>query len=203
MLASFTYGINNLEASRFKESLFSQNVLPFLLFAVVLLIMNFIIEKNAANPIIKLAYLRNRQFVIAGLIAMVTGVLQAAFVFIPSFAVGIFDIDSSTASFMLVPLVLATAIGSPVFGRLIDAYGSRLFIIIALVLSASGFYLLHAIKESMGSFYAAGILIGLGQLTGASLIGVIIAQVKGMTGFRNVFHYQAIMLGLIIIIAFF
>jgi MFS family permease len=239
MLASFTYGVNNLEASRFTESLLSQNVLPFLLFAMVLLMMNFIIEKNAANPIIKLVYLRNRQFIVAGVIAMATGVLQASFVFIPSFAVGIFEIDSSAASFMLVPLVMATAVGSPVFGRLIDAYGSRLFIITALVLSASGFYLLHSTKDSMALFYAAGILIGLGlsvlsgsslryimlnetsavdravtqgmltifislgQLTGASLIGVIIAQADGMQGYRNVFLYQSFMLGMIFMIAFF
>ncbi|MEE4115397.1 MAG: MFS transporter [Marinilabiliaceae bacterium] len=239
MLASFTYGINNLESSQFTESLLSRNVLPFLLFTMMLLVLNFIIEKNADNPIIKLVYLRNRQFVIAGIIAMATGVLQASFVFIPSFAVGIFDIDSSAASFMLVPLVMATAIGSPVFGRLIDSYGSRLFIIIALVLSASGFYLLHSNINSRFLFYIAGILIGLGlsvlagsslryimlnetsavdravtqgmltifislgQLTGASLIGVLIAQASGMQGYRNVFLYQALMLGLILFVALF
>lgn len=140
---------------------------------------------------------------------------------------------------MLVPLVLATAVGSPVFGRLIDAYGSKLLIITALLLSAAGFYLLHGINDNKALFYVAGILIGLGlsvlsgsslryimlnetsmvdravtqgmltifislgQLTGASLIGVIIAQAEGMTGFRNVFLYQSIMLGFIFIIAFF
>ena len=97
MLASFTYGINNIEASQFMDSLFSVRVLPYLLLSIILLIMNFIIEKNAENPVIKLVYLRNRQFVIAGIIAIATGVLQASFVFIPSYAVGIFDISSSSA----------------------------------------------------------------------------------------------------------
>ncbi len=239
LLAAFTYGINNLEASGFMDSLLSMSVLPFLVISIVLVVMSFIIEKNASNPIIKLVYLRNRQFVIAGTIAVATGVLQASFVFIPSFAVGIFEVSSSSASFMLVPLVLATAVGSPVFGRLIDAYGSKLLIITALLLSAAGFYLLHGINDNKALFYVAGILIGLGlsvlsgsslryimlnetsmvdravtqgmltifislgQLTGASLIGVIIAQAEGMTGFRNVFLYQSIMLGFIFIIAFF
>ena len=239
MLASFTYGINNIEASHFMESLVSVKVLPFLLSAVVFLILNFRIEKTAANPIIKLEYLKNRQFVIAGTIAVATGILQASFVFIPTFAVGIFKISSSSASFMLVPLVIATAVGSPVFGRLIDAYGSRLFILIALVLSAAGFYLLQAIFESKALFYAAGILIGLGlsvlagsslryimlnetsvvdravtqgmltifislgQLTGASLIGVIIAQAEGMQGYRNVFLFQALLLLLVLVVGFF
>ncbi|MFC2090929.1 MFS transporter [Bacteroidota bacterium] len=239
MLAAFTYGINNLEAHNFLKSLLSISVLPFLIVAILLLPMNFLIEKNAENPIIKLEYLRNRQFVIAGIIAFATGVLQASFVFIPSFAVGIFNISASSASFMLVPLVIATAIGSPVFGRLIDAYGSRNIIIIALVLSAAGFYLLNASTDSKFWFYGSGILIGLGlsvlagsslryimlnetlaidravtqgmltifislgQLTGASLIGVIIAQATGVQGYRNVFLYQALMLGLMLLIAFF
>ena len=239
MLAFFTYGINNLEASNFLESLRSKQVLPFLILSVLFLAANLVVEKRADNPIIKLTYLRNRQFVIAGVIAVTTGLLQASFVFIPSFAVGAFDISSSAASFMLVPLVLATAVGSPVFGRLIDAYGSRIIIILGLFLSASGFYLLHMVGESRVLFYISGMLIGfglsvlagsslryimlnetsssdravtqgmltifisLGQLTGASLIGVIIARAQGEEGYRNVFLYQSIMIGLIFIIAFF
>ena len=140
---------------------------------------------------------------------------------------------------MLVPLVLATAIGSPVFGRLIDAYGSRPIIVMALVLSSAGFYLLHMVDAGKAMFYASGILIGLGlsvlagsslryimlnetsavdraitqgmltifislgQLTGASLIGVIIAKTAGMQGYREVFFDQAVMLSLVLIIAFF
>jgi len=60
MLAAFTYGINNLEASGFMDSLLSMSVLPFLVISIVLVVMSFIIEKNASNPIIKLVYLRNR-----------------------------------------------------------------------------------------------------------------------------------------------
>ncbi len=239
LLAAFTYGINNLEASQFIESLISIKVLPFLLGALVLLAVMFLAEKQAENPIIKMGYLRNRQFVIAGVIAVATGLLQASFVFIPSFAVGVFHIDASAASFMLIPLVVATAIGSPVFGRMIDTYGSRNIIILALLLSSGGFLLLHTGSESRIWFYASGVLIGLGlsvlsgsslryimlnetsaadraitqgmltifislgQITGASLIGVIIAQKEGMQGYRNVFLYQALMLVVIFVIAFF
>ncbi len=170
---------------------------------------------------------------------MATGILQSSFVFIPTFAVGIFEINASEASFMLVPLVMATALGSPVFGRLIDIYGSRLIIILGLILAGAGFFLLHRVEESRLLFYASGILIGLGlsvlsgsslryimlneatavdravtqgmltifislgQLTGASLIGVIIAQASDMSGYRNVFLYQALLLILILISAFF
>lgn len=239
LLAAFTYGINNLESENFLVSLLSLKVLPFILASIVLLALNFFIEKNADNPIIKLTYLKNRQFIVAGTIAVATGLLQSSFVFIPNFAVGIFNIDSSEASFMLIPLVMATAIGSPVFGRLIDIYGSRLIIILGLILAGAGFYLLHNVEESRLLFYSSGALIGLGlsvlsgsslryimlnetsavdravtqgmltifislgQLTGASLIGVIIARAADMSGYRQVFLYQSLLLIFILGLAFF
>ena len=239
LLASFTYGINNLESENFFKSVLSLRVLPFLVASILLLLLNFFIERSADNPVIKLSYLKNRQFVLAGTIAIATGILQSSFVFIPTFAVGIFEINTSEASFMLVPLVLATAIGSPVFGRLIDRYGSRLIIILGLILAGAGFFLLHTVEESRLLFYVSGVLIGLGlsvlsgsslryimlneatavdravtqgmltifislgQLAGASLIGVIIAQASDMTGYRNVFLYQALLLILILALAFF
>ncbi len=238
MLASFTFGINHIDSAAFASSLLSAKVLPFLLGAVVLMVTTFLIEKNAENPILKLTYFRNRQILIAGTIAMATGILQSSFVFIPNFAVGAFRVNASDASFMLVPLVLATAIGSPLFGRMIDAYGSKIIILIGLILSAVGFYLLHLSNESKMLFYTSGVLIGfglsvlsgsslryimlnetsmvdravtqgmltiyisLGQLTGASLIGVVIAQAQGTKGYENVFLYQSWLLVLILATAF-
>ena len=238
LLASFTFGINNLESEDFFQSLLSLRVLPFLFASVVLLVVNFFIEKNADKPVIKLSYLQNRQFVLAGTIAVATGILQSSFVFIPNFAVGVFEIDSSEASFMLIPLVLATAFGSPVFGRLIDLYGSRLIIILGLILAGAGFFLLHRVEDSRFLFYTSGALIGLGlsvlsgsslryimlneaaavdravtqgmltifislgQLTGASLIGVIIAQATDMSGYRQVFLYQSLLLIIVFGFAF-
>lgn len=238
MLATFTFGINQIDSTNFAGSLLSAKVFPFLLGALAFLIATFLIEKQAENPIIKLSYFGNRQILVAGAIAVATGILQSSFVFIPNFAVGAFHIEASEASFMLVPLVLATAIGSPLFGRLIDLYGSKIIIVIGLILAAAGFYLLHLSFESKWLFYSSGVLIGLGlsvlsgsslryimlnetslpdravtqgmltifislgQLTGASLIGVIIANKEGTAGYENVFLLQALFLTLIICSAF-
>jgi MFS family permease len=238
MLASFTFGINNIDSADFTGSLLSASVLPYLLISIFLLVSTFLFEKNADNPIIKLGYFKNRQILIAGTIAVATGFLQATFVFIPDFAVGAFNIGASEASFMLVPLVIATALGSPLFGRLIDIYGSKIIIIIGLILSASGFYMLHLSDESKLLFYSSGVLIGLGlsvlsgsslryimlnetsmvdravtqgmltvfislgQLTGASLIGVVIAYESSTRGYQMVFLYQFFLLLFIVVFAF-
>jgi MFS family permease len=238
MLAAFTFGINHIDSADFAASLLSVRVLPFLSGALFLLFATFLIERRAENPIIKLSYFRNRQILVAGTIAIATGLLQSTFVFIPNFAVGAFQVSASDASFMLVPLVLATAIGSPVFGRMIDSFGSKIIILAGLVLSAIGFYLLHLADESRIIFYASGAMIGLGmsvlsgsslryimlnetalvdravtqgmltifvslgQLTGAALIGVIIARTAGTGGYKNVFLYQSLLLVVILATAF-
>jgi MFS family permease len=239
LLGSFTYGLNNIDSENFLQSLLSVNVWPFLSASFVFLLLNLYIEKRAEQPVIKLVYLGNRQFVLAGVIAVATGILQSSFVFIPDFAVGVFGVSSSEASFMLIPLVLATAIGSPVFGRLIDTYGSRSMIVLALLLAGGGFFILHTVEGSKAVFYTSGALVGLGlsvlsgsslryimlnetaaedravtqgmltifislgQLAGASLIGVIISLAVGVEGYRDVFLYQSLLLVAVFVAAFF
>ena len=196
------------------------------------------IERRAPSPVIKTSLFYNREIRLVGIIAMATGVLQSSFVFIPNFAVGLFGVTPSAASFMLLPVVLATAIGSPLFGRMIDSIGSKIVIVIGLILAIAGFYLLHLVAGHKLLFYVSGAFIGfglsvlsgsslryimlnevdkvdraitqgmltifisLGQLTGAALIGVIIAHASGVEGFRNVFLYESILLLLVVFFAF-
>ena len=94
---------------------------------------------------------------------------------------------------MLIPVVTATAVGSPVFGRLIDSYGSRLIIICGLILTSLGFFLLQAVEASRGQFYAAGVFIGLGMsiLSGSSLRYIMLNEVPA--------HDRAVSQGMVII----
>jgi MFS family permease len=88
--------------------------------------------------------------------------VQACFVFIPKFVVQNFSVTPSAASFMHIPFVLATAIGSPVFGRMIDKYGAKKIVITGLVLLAAGFYLLSLTGSQKIIYYISGVLTGLG-----------------------------------------
>jgi EmrB/QacA subfamily drug resistance transporter len=171
MLGSFAYGISNIESESFASSIISSGVLPFLIASLLLLILTIYIERRAPAPIIKTSLFYNKEIRLVGIIAMATGVLQASFVFIPNYAVGLFNVTPSTASFMLLPVVLATAIGSPLFGRMIDSVGSKIVIIIGLCLAVAGFYLLHLVTGHKLLFYGSGALIGFGLsvLSGSSL----------------------------------
>ncbi len=81
---------------------------------------------------------------------------------------------------MLIPIVVATAIGSPVFGRMLDKFGSRSIIFTGLLFLVVGFFLLSVFYSSMAMFYLSGVFIGLGLsvLSGSSLRYIMLNEVS-------------------------
>jgi len=169
-LAAFAFGINSIEVTQL-HSLLSVKVLIPLIVAIVALVALVFSEKKTASPILKFGFFKNNQIVFAGILAIVVGLVQSVFVFIPKFVVDNFHVSPSTASFMLTPFVLATAVGSPVFGRMIDKYGVKPIIISGLSFLFVGFLLLHATGTSLVLYYSSGVAVGLGLsvLSGSSL----------------------------------
>ena len=169
-LAAFTFGVNNIEVNNL-NSLLSTKVLLSLLIAIFSFIALLFSEKKATSPILKFSFFKNNQIVFAGILAIVTGLVQSVFIFIPKFVVDNFHVSPSAASFMLTPFVLATAIGSPIFGRMIDKYGVKPIIISGLSFLFVGFILLYATGNSLMLYYSSGVAIGLGLsvLSGSSL----------------------------------
>jgi MFS family permease len=169
-LAGFTYGINSLKFENFGNT---QTELAFgaLLISFISIVLLFLSERKTANPIIKFEFFKNRTIIITGIIAIASGLIQACFVFIPKYSVQTFSVSSSTASFMLIPFVLATAIGSPVFGKLIDKHGVKIILLIGLVLNIIGFSLLTLSYNSIAMYYVSGVFVGMGLsiLAGSSL----------------------------------
>jgi predicted MFS family arabinose efflux permease len=224
-LGLFSYGINNLEGKDFPKNVLSYHVFPFVTSSILFIILLFFIEKKSQAPVINIEFFKNRQIRIAGIIAFVTGLAQSAFVFIPTYAAGIFKVPASTAGFMLIPLVFATAIGSPVFGKMIDRYGSKIIILSGLVFMTVGYFGLGITGNDKTIFYSAGIILGfgfsvlsgsalryimlnetnindravsqgilnifisLGQIIGASIIGVMVADTFGGSAYKVVFMY--------------
>jgi len=237
-LAAYTYGLNNFKASDWVIDLANiEMLLPFI-FSIVSLIVLFSVERRAQNPIIEFSFFKSPEIIIAGIIAIVTGVVQACFVFIPKFVVESFSVMPSKASFMLFPFVLATAIGSPVFGKMIDKYGVKKIIAIGLLFSTFGFYLLSTTGNQVFVYYLSGILtglglsvlagsslryimlnntrlqdratsqgmlsilIGVGQLTGTAVIGILTVSVITKNAYEIMFSGVAILLFALFILSF-
>ncbi|HHB89804.1 MAG TPA: MFS transporter [Anaerolineae bacterium] len=172
-LAALTIGINQLDPQNLSPdtvfvSLFSIRVWPFLLTAIVLLPVLWYVEKRAEDPVVQVALFRSRQIKLVTVIALGAGFGEATLVFVPVLLVLAFGVSPHTASFMLLPAVLAMAVGSPLAGRMLDKRGSRLVILLGSGLMAAGMLILGVIPLTVVTFYLAAVLVGLGL---SSLLG--------------------------------
>lgn len=179
LLASLAYGINQLDTVSFFASLTSTRVWPFLLLALGLLPLFRHIERHARDPLIRLGLYASRQMMLVTALAAGAGLSQASIAFIPQLSVAAFGVDVSAASFMLLPLVATVAVGSPIVGRLLDGYGSRVLVLMGTLLLAAGMTGLGFLAAShLPLFYLSSILIGLGiaSLVGAPLRYIVLAE---------------------------
>ncbi len=178
MLTALAVALNRLDAAALLPSVLSLEVAPFLVLAAVLAVVFPAVEARVADPVIRPALFRSRQIVIAGGLALGAGLSEAAVVFVPALLVAAFGVTASTAAFMLLPIVVAMAIGSPLFGRLLDRAGSRTVVVFSTALIAAGLGLVSAAPATLSLFYGAGLLIGLGMagLLGSSLRYVMLNE---------------------------
>ncbi len=161
-LGSLAYGINRIETDRFLPSLVSTGVWPFLAASVLLLAAFVWIERRAENPVVRLDLFRSRQMVLSYLLSAGAGLGEASLVFVPALAVAALSVTNSTASFLLLPFVLALAISAPLAGRLLDRVGSRLVVLGGTTLLALGLVVLGLSSSQLALFIVSGILIALG-----------------------------------------
>ncbi|MDW8269547.1 MAG: MFS transporter [Anaerolineae bacterium] len=170
-LAALTYGINRLDTARFAQSITSPGVWPFLAGAVLLLPVFWVVEQRAEDPILRVGLFRRRQIAVGSGLALGAGLGEAAVVFVPALLVAAFGISESRASALLLPAVLAMAVGSPLAGRMLDRFGSRPVVFLGSVLVAAGMLLVGLATIGWAVFYASAILVGLGLgiLLGAPL----------------------------------
>ena len=179
-LSGFTIALNNLKTSGFWSTILSVSFYPYVLIGLIAFVAFLFFEKKSSHPVVDITLFYSKQVRIVGFLAFGTGLYQASFVFMPDMTVKLFGVEPSTASFMLIPLVFAMAVSSPVSGRLIDKYGSKIVIIVALVIMASGLSLLFTVHITKMIFYFSGILLGIGLsvLAGSSLRYIMLNEVS-------------------------
>ena len=165
LIAALAYGVNQINTTNVMGSLTSISVLPFLLTAVILLPVLWKVEKNAADPVIQVDLFRSREVKLVTSISIGTGLSQAATVFVPALAVVALSLNTSQASLMVIPLVLAMAVGAPIIGKLLDKFGSRNIMFIGTFILVIGLFLIGLFANSFYLFIFAGILMGIGMST--------------------------------------
>ena len=162
MLAALAWGISALDVGDLAVSASTFPVLPSLLLAAVCLPALWLAEKRAADPLLHPELLRSTELRLVGVIALAAGLAEAGMIFLPSFAVAGLRVPETTASFMMVPLVLALIVGAPVAGRLSDKLGPKKVIQAGLIITVVGLLVFSLADLTRVSFLTAGVFIGLG-----------------------------------------
>lgn len=178
LLAGLAYGLTELDPARLQAGQLAPLTLAALVVALALLPLFIWLERRVPAPILQPALFRSRQIWIVAALAIGAGIAEASIVFVPALLTAAHGVSSSTASFMLLPVVLAMAVGSPISGRLLDRMGSRLVVTGGTLLASLGLVLLGLFPASLLFFYLASLLLGLGLavLLGAALRYILLNE---------------------------
>ena len=175
-LALGAYGVNQIDATQPLGSLLSFSSGGCLVGAVLVGMAFVTVERRAPAPLLRLSLFRDAQVVRASLLAVGAGMVETSFIFFADLAVAAFGVDQSTASFMLLPLVGAVALGSPVAGRLLDRVGAPAVVRGGTALLTGGVALLAWMPSDRVAFYTGSVALGLGLavLLGSALSYILL-----------------------------
>ncbi len=178
LLGGLIFGINQLDTTHWVESLTSNRVWPYLAVAVLCVPIFVYIERRAVDPIFQIDLLRSRQLSLTNVLSAGAGIGEAAIVFLPALAIAAFGVSNSMASFLILPVVLAMSIGSPLAGRLLDKIGPKPVIFVGTIILAAGMFLLGVMGSVFWAFIVAGSVIGLGlsSLLGAPVRYIVLRE---------------------------
>lgn len=168
LLVALAVAVTNLDSSNLAASLTSTDVWPWAVAFVILLPLFWRIEKTAADPIVHESLLSSRQLKLTVAIALGVGTVESATVFFPALAVAALGVTESNAAWLMMPMVAAMTVTSPVVGRILDRSGSRMIVQFGLVCVFVGVMVYSLADITLTLFIVAGVLGGIGM---AALLG--------------------------------
>jgi multidrug resistance protein len=178
VLGSVAIVFTEIDSSHLVASLTSLPVAPFAVLVIVLAPVFWRVERVAADPIIPPRLLGSLQMRLTVAIAVGTGTLEAGSAFFPALAVAALGVTDYNASLLMLPSVLATTVGAPLMGRLLNVLGSRSIIQLGLACVAIGTLLYALTTLTITLFVVGGIIGGFGfsALLGAPLRYIVLNE---------------------------
>ncbi len=185
-LIGFMYGLTQLgkdgngqRTVDLTGSLLSVAVWPYLAFGLLLLGPLWWLEQRAANPIIPVRILNNRQLLVGYFLSTISGATMGLLIFIPQAAHYLLGTDIAASGGLVVPLALVTVFVTPAAGILLDKRGSRFVIVVGSAIAALGAGLYSLWVNDLFSFIVASLILGLGfgAIIGSPIRYIIINEV--------------------------
>ena len=177
LLVALAVGLSGLDAEARWLRVGDVAVWGPLALALALLAGLVAVERQSAAPLVRPALVRRTAVRVACALAVGAGLVEATFVFLSAYAVEAFGVAKATGSYLLLPLVLGVALGSPLAGRLIDRIGVRTVVTTACGLVAVGMAGVAA-GPGLAGHVAATVAVGLGLagLLGSSISYILLVE---------------------------
>lgn len=124
-ILSLLYGLKSIDFLDIKNSIVDYHVWLFVLIAIILFPIFLYAEKKAEDPVVNLAYFKNKQIVITLTLSFISGIILMGTVFVPQFAENSVRIASGSGGYYVIVLGIFAGVGAPLSGRLIDKFGVK------------------------------------------------------------------------------
>jgi EmrB/QacA subfamily drug resistance transporter len=135
------------------------------------------IERRAKDPVVPLALFRNRVVAVAVGVGFLAGIAMfAAITFVPLLAQGVLGATATEAGSFLTPLMLSWVLVSVVGGRLLIRFGSRVLVVLGLILMLGGFVALATFTRTTPRTLLMLELIVIGAGLGLVMLTLLIAS---------------------------
>lgn len=149
----------------------------------VLVLIFWLIEKRATDPIVQPALFESAQISKASLISFGISAVQSGSIFIPALLVLALGIKDADAALLLLPGVIAATVGAPLFGRMINKTGTKAILVGCNLLSIISLAIYAFLEINYVTFIIASIIGGIGT---SGLVGAPVRYiVLGETGPEN------------------
>lgn len=178
-LAAFSFGLSRIDTGAFLASALRPESGGLVLLALLLVPVFVRIEKKARSPVVDVRLFENRQIAVTGVLNVLAGMVESGLVFLPLFAVAAFGASKSSASYLLLPLVLGMSVGSPLVGRALDRLGARAVVLFGSATMSLGLVGLgFAEPFGLAGFIVTTVLVGLGlsALLGAPIRYILLHE---------------------------
>ncbi|MEI6874319.1 MAG: MFS transporter [Spirochaetota bacterium] len=179
MLASFAFGLSRIDTANFAPSFLTPGSGGLVLLAAVLMPFFIAVERRATSPVVDVGMFANPQIAFAGVLNVLAGMVESGLVFLPLYAVAAFGASASSASYLLLPLVLAMSVGSPLVGQALDRFGARVVVLFGSLVMALGLLGLgFAPPFGLAGYMITTALVGLGlsALLGAPIRYILLHE---------------------------
>lgn len=135
------------------------------------------IEQRAKDPVVPLGLFRNRVVAVAVGVGFLAGIAMFAVItFVPLLAQGVLGATATEAGSFLTPLMLSWVIVSIIGGRLLIRFGSRVLVILGLILMLGGFVALATFTRTTPKALMMFELIVIGSGLGLTMFTLLVAS---------------------------